>query len=55
MKKPEFRKLMVLYPEALSSIIEKSEITERYFNPGNLFEEFHIVLTSDDQPDLVTA
>jgi glycosyltransferase involved in cell wall biosynthesis len=44
-------RLMVLFPAALSDVIQKGEITDRYFNPGNLFNEVHIVLTNDDQPD----
>ena len=26
--------------------------TSRYYNPGNLFDEVHLVLTNDDQPDI---
>lgn len=43
------KKLMVLVPDRLSSLVEKGEITERYYNPGNLFDEVHIVMTNDDK------
>lgn len=46
--------LLVILPFRLSSIIEKGEVTARYFNPQNLFEEVHILLTNGDKPDLKT-
>lgn len=45
------RVLMVIIPDKLTSLIKKGEITERYYNPGQLFDEVHIVLNNDDQPD----
>jgi glycosyltransferase involved in cell wall biosynthesis len=44
-------KLLVIIPDPLSSLIGKGEITERYYNPGNLFEEVHILMTNNDMPD----
>ena len=46
------KKLMVIISDRLTSIINKGEITERYYNPGNYFEEVHIVLLNDDNPDI---
>ena len=44
-------KLMVIVPDKISDLIAKGEITERYYNPGNLFGEVHLVMTNDDRPD----
>lgn len=46
----EKSRLMVLIPDRLSDIVTKGEVTERYYNPGNLFEEVHIVMMKDDDP-----
>jgi len=43
--------LMVIVPDRISDLVRKGEITERYYNPGNLFSEVHIVMTNDDRPD----
>lgn len=43
---------MVIVPDQLSALIAKGEITERYYNPGELFREVHLVATNDDKPDL---
>lgn len=48
---PEFDRLMVWVPDRLSELIAKGEITERYYNPGNLFREVHLVMTNNDAPD----
>ena len=45
-------RLIVLVPDRLSDIVKKGEITERYYNPGNLFATIHLVMTNDDRPDL---
>ena len=42
---------MVIIPDILSNIIDKGEVTERYYNPGNYFSEVHLVLTNNDKPD----
>jgi len=47
------KKLMVIIPDRLSEIAGKGEITERYYNPGNVFDEVHIIMTNDDMPDKV--
>ena len=45
-------KILVIIPDRLSALIEKGEITARYYNPGNLFDEVHILMTNDDKPNL---
>lgn len=45
------KRLMVIVPDRISDIIKKGEVVERYYNPGNLFEEVHVVMTNDDCPD----
>lgn len=42
---------MVIVPDRLSDFARKGELTERYYNPGNLFDHVHIVMTNDDSPD----
>jgi len=44
--------LLVIIPDRLSALVEKGEITARYYNPGNLFDEVHILMTNDDKPNL---
>ena len=43
--------LMVIVPDAISDLITKGEVTERYYNPGSLFGDVHLVMTNDDRPD----
>ncbi len=45
------KKLMVLIPDRLSNLVEKGEVTARYYNPGNVFDEVHIVMLNDDIVD----
>lgn len=45
------KKLLVIIPDHLSIIIQKGEVIPRYYNPGNLFDEVHIMMTNDDKPD----
>jgi hypothetical protein len=47
----EAERLMVIVPDRLSDLVAKGEITERYYNPGELFKEVHLVVTNDDRPD----
>ena len=47
----EAERLMVIIPDRLSDLLRKGEVTERYYNPGALFREVHLVMTNDDQPD----
>jgi glycosyltransferase involved in cell wall biosynthesis len=44
-------RLLVIIPDKLSDLITKGEITSRYYNPGELFDEVHILMTNDDNPD----
>lgn len=43
-------RLLVMIPDRLSELVEKGEITDRYYNPGNLFKQVDIVMTNDDAP-----
>lgn len=45
-------RLMVLVPDRISDILVKGEYQPNYYNPGELFDEVHIVTTTDDRPDL---
>ncbi len=44
-------RLLVIISDALSALVRKGEMTDRYYNPGDLFDEVHIVLTNHDRPD----
>lgn len=46
------KKLLIISSENISSWISKGENAPRYFNPGNFFEEVHILLINNDHPDL---
>ena len=46
------RRLLVIITDRLSALVKKGEITERYYNPGKLFDEVHILMINDDKPDL---
>lgn len=43
--------LMIIVPDRISDFVSKGEIIERYYNPGNMFDEVHLVITNDDKPD----
>lgn len=45
-------KLLVIIPDRLSAIITKGEMQPGYYNPGGVFDEVHILLCNDDEPDL---
>ena len=45
------RKLLVIPAEPISGWISKGEVIDRYFNPGDLFDEVHVLLMSDEDPD----
>jgi glycosyltransferase involved in cell wall biosynthesis len=51
----EADRLMVIIEDRLSDLIAKGEITSRYYNPGELFREVHLVLTKGDEPDPAIA
>lgn len=46
------RRLLVIIPDRISDILDKGEYQPRYYNPGELFQEVHILTTNDDRPDL---
>jgi len=43
--------LMIIVPDRISDFVNKGEVIDRYYNPGNLFREVHVVATNDDKPD----
>ena len=45
------KKLLVCIADRLSALVAKGEVTDRYYNPGDLFDEVHILMTNDDRPD----
>lgn len=45
--------LLVIVPDRISDIISKGEYSARYYNPGELFNEVHILLVNDDQVDRI--
>jgi glycosyltransferase involved in cell wall biosynthesis len=45
-------RLMVIIPDRITEILVKGEYQPNYYNPGELFDEVHIVTTTDDRPDL---
>jgi glycosyltransferase involved in cell wall biosynthesis len=51
LKMQKYKTLLVIIPDQLTSLVVKGEITARYYNPGNLFEEVHILMTNDDKPN----
>jgi glycosyltransferase involved in cell wall biosynthesis len=47
--------LLVIVSDIISDIIKKGEYPSRYYNPGNLFDEVHILMTNNDQPDITVV
>jgi glycosyltransferase involved in cell wall biosynthesis len=45
------KRLVVTVSDVLSAIVRKGELTPRYYNPGGLFDEVHIMATNDDRVD----
>ena len=45
-------RLVVVIPDRISEILQKGEYSGRYYNPGEIFDEVHILMTNDDRPDL---
>lgn len=45
-------RLLVIVPDSLTALIAKGEITDNYYNPGEVFDEVHLLLTNDDRPPL---
>jgi len=48
MENKDYNRLLVIIPDALSEIISKGELTERYYNPGNLFKNVDLLLSNND-------
>lgn len=44
-------RLLVIISDRLSDLIRKGEVTPRYYNPGEHFDEVYILMTNDDRPD----
>src|SRR5580704_18008108 len=44
----ELERLFVIVPDRLSALVSKGEVTQRYYNPGNLFRVVHLFMTNDD-------
>ncbi len=42
--------LLVIVPDYVSAIITKGEYQPRYYNPGEVFDEVHLLLTNSDRP-----
>ena len=40
---------MVIISDKLSVLVEKGEITERYYNPKDFFDEVHIIALNNDK------
>ncbi len=46
------KRLLVIIPDRITDILVKGEYQPRYYNPGGLFDEVHILSTTADNPDL---
>jgi glycosyltransferase involved in cell wall biosynthesis len=55
MNNDRLRRLLVIIPDRLTVLVNKGEVTARYYNPGELFDEVHLLLTNDDRPDPATV
>lgn len=45
-------RLLVLVPDYITAILKKGEYNPRYYNPGEVFDEVHILMTNADAPDI---
>lgn len=45
-------RLLVIVPDRISDILTKGEYQPGYYNPGDVFDEVHILTMTDDQPSL---
>jgi len=43
--------LLIILSDRISDIVAKGEITDRYYNPGDVFDEVHFLMIGDDRPD----
>jgi len=46
------KNLLVIVSDRLTDLIRKGEITARYYNPGEFFDDVHILMINDDNPEL---
>lgn len=46
------KRLLVIVPDRISDILIKGEYQPGYYNPGEVFDEVHILTTTDDRPNL---
>lgn len=46
------QRLMVMVPDRITDILVKGEYQPNYYNPGELFDDVHLLTTTDDRPDL---
>lgn len=46
------RKLLTIVNHRPTALIAKGEYTGRYYNPGNFFDEIHLVMTNMDHPSM---
>ncbi len=44
-------RLLVIIPDNLPALIRKGEVTRCYYNPGNHFDEVHLVMLNDQRAD----
>jgi glycosyltransferase involved in cell wall biosynthesis/SAM-dependent methyltransferase len=44
--------LLVIVPDYVSAILAKGEYQPRYYNPGEVFDEVHLLMTNVDRPDV---
>jgi glycosyltransferase involved in cell wall biosynthesis len=45
------KRLLVVIPDRISDILDKGEYPPRYYNPGDYFDDVHLMLMNDDRPD----
>jgi glycosyltransferase involved in cell wall biosynthesis len=44
-------KLLIISSDHISSWVKKGEVVLRYYNPGNVFDEIHLLLINNDKPN----
>lgn len=45
------RRLLFIVPDRLSRLVDKGEIPRRYYNPGDYFDEVHLLTATNDAPE----
>lgn len=48
----DMKNLLVIVSDRLTDLIRKGEITARYYNPAEFFDDVHILLINDDNPEI---